>query len=220
VKTFALEPAGADLSAAYSETVSGPLFVRVGLSPNPLDLIHSGQANLVSSLLGDRYRLRNTLGAGAQIEWPAGVAFNASPSWAGADRRNLALTEEVELSGDGAFTLLVRLRPDTAFTPAPPVSAPAVPSRAGLRLGPSPVRAGGVATLAFTLERAADVRMDVLDAGGRRVRGEALGTRAAGEHAWTLAARDAWGRALAPGLYFVRVTAGERRAEARWVVME
>ncbi len=211
---------GSDLFASYTETVSGPLFLRIGLSPNPLDLIHSGQAHLASALLGDRYRLRNTLGGGAQIEWPGGVAFNAAPSWSGADRRNLAQTEEVELSGDGAFTVTVKLRPDTAFTTTVVGAPPATPRSLALRLGPSPVRAGHAATLAFALPAAADVRVDVLDASGRRVRGESLGVRAAGEHAWTLAATDGDGRALAPGLYFVRLAAGRDRHEARWVVLE
>lgn len=220
-KSMSLGQGPADLIARYSESLAGPLYVRLGLSPNPLDLAHSGQANLVSTLLGDRYRLRNTRGGGAQIEWFPGVTFNPAPSFSGADRRNLSQTEEVELSGDGDFTLRVKLRPDTAFTGPGTSDAPArgAGPRA-LRLGPSPVRAGASATLAFTLAAAATVRVDVLDAAGRRVRAASLGARGAGEHTWRLEARDANGRALAPGLYFARVTAGGRSESARWVVME
>ncbi len=220
-KVLALDQDSSDVHARYTETVAGPLYVRLGLSPNPLDLIHRGQSNLQGMLLGDRYRLSNTSGGAAQVEWPVGVSFNSAPSFAGADRRNIALTEEVELSGNGSFGFTLRLRPDTAFAPAPvgEVDEEQFPRAVALTLSPAPVHSGGAGTLSFALRQATEVRVELIDASGRRVRTEALGWREAGPLRATLAARDDAGEALAPGLYFVRITAGSLQAQARWAVL-
>lgn len=85
------------------------------------------------------------------------------------------------------------------------VSVPA--ERPGVRVGasaaPNPFRDS--TTLRFELSRAARVRIEVLDVGGRRVR--ALGTRLldAGAHAIGWDGRDDAGREAGAGLYFVRV---------------
>lgn len=220
-KFLSLEVDSGDVHAHYRETVSGPLFVRLGLSPNPLDLIHQGQTHLVGTLLGDRYRLANSAGGAAQVEWPAGVSFNPSPSFAGADRRNLALTEEVELSGDGDFGFTLRLRPDTAFS-RPPVGDVAdgvPPAHIALAISPAPARAGMAGTLTFALREAAEVRVELLDVNGRRVHTQSLGLRAAGPVRVAIAARDGAGSPLSPGLYFVRLIAGARHAQVRWAVL-
>lgn len=70
-------------------------------------------------------------------------------------------------------------------------------------LGPNP--AHGAATLAFALARDGDVRVDVLDVLGRRVREVPLGRMAAGRHTATWDARDEAGLAARAGLYFVRL---------------
>jgi hypothetical protein len=219
VKTVLAAPGSDELRVDYSETVSGPLYVRIGLSPNPLDLMHRGHANLQSSSTPGSYRLWNTNGGAAQIEHGS-AAFQASPAWAGWDRRNLALTEEVEVAGEGSFRLSLRMRPDTAFTQAPvtAVGPPRVP-RVPLALSPSPVRAGAVAQMTLTLAEAAEVSFELVDAQGRRLRHERLGTRPAGELRTPLGAHDDTGAPLAAGLYFVRVRAGTARVEARWAVL-
>jgi hypothetical protein len=68
---------------------------------------------------------------------------------------------------------------------------------------PNPAR--DVATLRFTLEREARVRLAVYDAGGREVRVLADGTRGAGAHVviWDLAGER--GEPVPSGLYFVRL---------------
>ncbi len=220
-KFISLEIDSSDVHAHYSETVSGPLYVRLGLSPNPLDLIHQGQAHLAGTLLGDRYRLANSAGGAAQVEWPAGVRFNPAPSFAGADRRNLALTEEVELFGDGNFDFTLRLRPDTSFSRPPVGDVVEGGAAAGvaLAISPAPARAGMTGTLAFTLRNAAEVRVELLDANGRRVHTLPLGLHEPGPLRIPLAARDAAGTPLAPGLYFVRVRAGAQHAQVRWAVL-
>jgi hypothetical protein len=98
-------------------------------------------------------------------------------------------------------------------TPEPP--AP----RAFAARGPFPSPClGEAARLSFTLPRAGLVRIEVADVGGRRVRVDDLGRREAGEVRFTLPARDGSGSALPPGLYFVRVRAGELGTVRRWVV--
>ncbi|MEO5989180.1 MAG: T9SS type A sorting domain-containing protein [Candidatus Eisenbacteria bacterium] len=220
-KFVSLEIDSSDVHAHYSETVTGPLYVRFGLSPNPLDLIHQGQAHLASTLLGDRYRLANSAGGAAQLEWPAGASFNPAPSFAGTDRRNLALTEEVELFGDGDFDFTLRLRPDTSFS-RPPVAAIAeggALAGVALAISPTPTRAGTTGTLWFTLREAAEVHVELLDASGRRVVAHSFGHHEPGILRASLAARDASGDPLAPGLYFVRVSTENERAQRRWVVL-
>jgi hypothetical protein len=80
----------------------------------------------------------------------------------------------------------------------------------GVSLGslvPNPFR--GATRLAFTLRDAADVRLTVLDAAGRRVRTLVDGDHlAAGPHTVLWDGRGADGRACAAGHYYVRVQAG------------
>jgi hypothetical protein len=71
---------------------------------------------------------------------------------------------------------------------------------------PSPNPASRATTLAFALPRAGRVRLDVLDAAGRRVRSLADGERAAGTHAIAWDLRDAEDHPVAAGLYFLRLT--------------
>jgi hypothetical protein len=225
VKSLFLSAGSGDLFASYDETVTGPLYLRLGLSPNPLDLVLNGHQNLRSRFVDEStYKLLNTNGGAAVVSWaPLGtVQWVASPAHAGWNRRNLALTEEVELSGEGQFVFHVGLRADTstvAFVDAP--STGPLPARLALAApAPSPARGGGAATLALALPRASAVRLEVLDAAGRRVAARDLGTFAAGARTVRLEARDDAGAPLAPGLYFVRVTAGAERASARWVVLD
>uniref|UniRef100_A0A832MKB8 FlgD/Vpr Ig-like domain-containing protein n=1 Tax=Eiseniibacteriota bacterium TaxID=2212470 RepID=A0A832MKB8_UNCEI len=208
------------LVAEYEETVPGPLYVRLGLSPNPLDLALRGQQNLQAWFPGPRaYKLLNTRGGAARLDWSAGVAFNPAPSHEAADRRNLALTEQVELHGDGAFHIQVALLADTMRVVDVPAGPSADPAPARLALSaPRPSPARGPAEVSLALPAPARVRWEVLDAAGRRMDGGDLGERAAGTVRWTIAPRAADGRVLPAGLYFVRVTAGGATATTRWAV--
>ncbi len=206
-----------DVSAGYVETVSGPLYVRLGLSPNPLDLALHGHDHLSSNLdLGaGRYWLQNSAGGGVIVNL-GGTTFNASPAYAGWNRRNLALTEEVELSGDGSFSIGLTLVPSSKTA----VDVPHAARPANLALsGPWPSPSSGPARLAFALPERASVRIAVVDITGRRVASRDLGMRGAGFTQADLEPRDESGAPLAPGLYFVRVEAGPHAATARWVVM-
>jgi hypothetical protein len=77
----------------------------------------------------------------------------------------------------------------------------------GLR-SPFPNPAIADVTLAFRLAQPGPTRLAVYDLRGRLVQGWESSTIAAGEHSqrWSLLDRD--GRRVAPGLYFVRLTAG------------
>ncbi len=83
---------------------------------------------------------------------------------------------------------------------------------------PNPARAGSV--LRFGLAAAGRVRLELLDAAGRRVRTLADGAFAAGEQVVRWDGRDDAGRAMAPGLYFARLTAPGRSETRRLAVVE
>ena len=78
---------------------------------------------------------------------------------------------------------------------------------------PAPNPVAGTTTLRFTLAQPADVRLSVVDALGREVVVLAAAPHAAGEHAAEL---DTSG--LTPGLYVVRLAAGDHVASQRVVV--
>lgn len=100
----------------------------------------------------------------------------------------------------------------------PPVAVGDAAPALGFAVGrPAPNPARGRATLDFTLPEAAHVTVALYDVEGRRVREAARGEFPAGRHGVTLDLRS--GRDLAPGLYFVRVSAGPRTRVQRLVVM-
>jgi hypothetical protein len=91
------------------------------------------------------------------------------------------------------------------------------------RLGPAvpnPV-AGATAgtTVAFTLARAGDVRLDVYDVRGRRVAPVAAGAREAGTHRASWDGNDEAGRRAAPGLYFIAGSLGGVARSTRVTVL-
>ena len=216
-KTLTLPDGAYDLTADYLESVSGDLYVRFGLSPNPIDLAFHGRDHLVSDLdaAAGTYALANTAGGGAVLRF-SGAAWNPVPADAGFERRALALTEEAEVYGDGAFRLVLTLIPgETSVT-----GVPGRPADPGLRLtGPYPSPGAGPARLAFTLPEAATVTVTVLDVRGRRVARRDLGRRGPGRVEAVLDPVDASGARWTSGVYFVRVEAGGFRAARKWVVV-
>lgn len=84
---------------------------------------------------------------------------------------------------------------------------------------PSPSPARGATLLHFDLPRAANVRLELFDPTGRRVRVIDQGERAAGRYAVALALRDDAGRPLAAGLYLVRLSAEGRALTRRLVAL-
>lgn len=204
------------MAASYVETVSGPLFVRFGLSPNPVDLALSGHANLTGTFNNPAtiYTLANANGGSVAVDQGT-AAFVLNPTDAGFDRRNLALTEQVELGGDGSFGFTLTLLGGAGGVTAAPDPSPG----AGFLRGPSPSPTRSTSRIAFTLQEAGPVRIEVLDVSGRRVQLRELGQRPEGDGVVTLRAVDASGDLLPAGMYFVRVQAGRDVASRKWVVM-
>ena len=97
------------------------------------------------------------------------------------------------------------------------VPAAGPPALAFAPSAPNP--AHGPARMAFTLARGSHVRLDVLDAQGRRVRTLTDGEWAAGPASLTWDLRDEGGRAVAPGLYFARMAAGGESLTRRVIVL-
>ncbi len=87
---------------------------------------------------------------------------------------------------------------------AAPAGLDPAADHAGLRLSirPNPATAG--TSVLYRLERTADVRLEVVDAAGRCVRTLETGARPAGDRAARWDGRDADGRAVPAGVYWVR----------------
>lgn len=112
-KTVQLPDGVARMNVSYNESVTGALYVRIGASPNHLDLVKTGRTNLATVNTGSNgyYGVINSAGGAVYVSLPPGVAYNPTPLFAGYQNRNLALTEEIEVSGDGAFTFAIAADP-------------------------------------------------------------------------------------------------------------
>ena len=105
--------------------------------------------------------------------------------------------------------------------PAAPVLAtepPLAPGSSSLRVAPNPTR--GASTLQFSLPQAADVEAAVYDVTGRKIRTIGTGHYTAGRHTLAWDGRDAEGRPVASGVYFVRLDRGTESLVARTVKIE
>jgi hypothetical protein len=81
--------------------------------------------------------------------------------------------------------------------------------RLALSIAPNPFAQG--TTVSFALPSASPVRVSVIDVAGRHVASLTNGTRSAGRHSLSWDGRDAAGRAVSPGVYFVRLqSAGQK----------
>ncbi|MFH0792741.1 MAG: hypothetical protein V2A74_01770, partial [bacterium] len=108
-KTISLPDGATRLDVSYTETLDGPLFLRIGASPNSLDLLKTGRSHLTTSDTGPggQYAVLNSTGGAVYVSVPAGVTRNPAPAFAGFQNRNLPLTEEIELSADGSFAFSI-----------------------------------------------------------------------------------------------------------------
>lgn len=94
-------------------------------------------------------------------------------------------------------------------------AAPA--STAGLGMEPNPMRGAGV--IRFTLPRAGLLRLEVLDAGGRLVRLFPAIQWGAGTHQAPFDGRDASGRKLPGGVYYLRGVTARERLGAAFIIL-
>jgi hypothetical protein len=105
--------------------------------------------------------------------------------------------------GDGIWVFMREPTPGEAnsFVSAPDFAPPLVFS-----LGPSTPNPFGASTVfRYVLDRTGPARLLVFDVGGRRVRTLLDGFEAPGRYAVAWNGRDDGGRALAPGVYFIRL---------------
>jgi flagellar hook assembly protein FlgD len=83
-------------------------------------------------------------------------------------------------------------------------------------VGPNPVT--GATRVSYALARAGAVSLSVYDATGRQVRNLVSGTLKAGVYAASWDGRDAGGRQVPAGVYYVRLSA-DRASTARVTVV-
>jgi len=127
-------------------------------------------------------------------------------SFAGSALRVYSVATDTPSGGDLHCTL-----PPVAvtFDAASAQVADVAPGAAGFAFAPpSPNPARGATRFAVTLPEAGELRLEVFDAGGRRVRALAGGVFAAGAHGFAWDLRDDEGGRVAPGLYLARCAAG------------
>jgi DNA-binding beta-propeller fold protein YncE len=84
-----------------------------------------------------------------------------------------------------------------------------------LRAAPNPSPGPGPVRFLLSLPHPADVRLEVFDIGGRRVRTVRSGPMTAGSYSIDWDRRDSGGAPLANGVYFCRVQAGRERLVSR-----
>ena len=91
-------------NVTYTDNLGGTLYLRVGASPNNLDLLKNGQSNLIIDSTAGYYGVRNSLGGAVYVTLSGGASYNPAPLYGGYQNRNLSLTEEIEVFGSGTFS--------------------------------------------------------------------------------------------------------------------
>lgn len=174
----------------------GDLFVADVLAERILRVTSAGVVSVFAS------GFKNLASSCALVFGPDDALYVADP----ASAQSFSNT-----SGSGQPCAVYRISAQNLPVAAPPRAG----SVAALSVTPNP--AAGDVAVRFVLAAAGDVHVDVLDAAGRRVRAIARGAFATGAHAATWDGRDASGRGVAPGLYFVRLES-EAGATVRRIV--
>ena len=118
---------------------------------------------------------------------------------------------------DYAQGTLVAQAPPELASQAPAAAGADAPERLELAVSPNPPLR--TARLLFTLDRAADVRLDVFDLAGRRVATPFAGRADAGTTRVTWSLTDAGGAPVPAGVYFARVEGLGRSAITRLIVL-
>ncbi len=125
--------------------------------------------------------------------------------------------------GSGDDCLFVVTIPGAAGAAAARALTPATPAAAVTHafefrpVQPNPIR--GLASLRFVLDAASEARVELFDAGGRRVRTIGGARLDAGAHEFAWDGRDAAGQRVRPGVFLARLIAASRRAEQKLVVL-
>jgi hypothetical protein len=160
-------------------------------TPTVSDLDGDGHLEV---LLGSDDRLVRIL----ELDTPATARATPWPGFHGRDRR-------------GVYEAPAK----AAIEESAPLSLEVPGDRAGLGASPNPFRAS--TEFHFILQQEEKVSVEIFDVSGRRVTALAKGDEvlAAGSHRIAWDGRDAAGRAVGSGVYFVRLNAGETLHKAR-----
>ncbi len=103
---------GADMfNVTYNQSLSGSLYVRVGASPNNLDLILNGRTHLSDDSTAHYYGVKNSQGGAVYVTLNGGATYNPTPLYSGYQNRNIALTEEIEIFGSNTFSFNILFSP-------------------------------------------------------------------------------------------------------------
>ena len=160
---------------------------------------------------------------GDPLEWHAwflrpGMSFDATShvlSWTPANGDAGSVTQvrfQVETPSGGIAYAIARV----SVSGVASVSPDAPRARLALdRIEPNPFT--DLATIRFAIAAAGEIRLEIFDTLGRRVRTLERGRLAAGSHVSSWDGRDELGRRAAPGLYLCRLSAGGSSAERKLV---
>jgi hypothetical protein len=106
-KTVRLLDNTARFDVTYNQSLGSALYVRIGTSPNNLDLLASGRKHLSTASAPNYYGVVNSAGGAVYVTLDNGASYNPTPMFAGYQNRNLALTEEIEVSGNANFSFAI-----------------------------------------------------------------------------------------------------------------
>lgn len=212
------------LGVANSDAISA---LRSSKAPTP----PSGGMLSLSVPRGTEEYVRDFQTAAGTVNWTFATGGGVAPGEQALDFAGFDLPTNLRLflsDPDNGWTREVRAgesvtlaaRPRTLELVATTGAGPAVTaSRDGLSFAyPNPFAAN--TGLAFTLARRADIRVDLYDVTGRRVRTMERAGAAAGEHVLTWDGRDDGGRVLRSGVYLAAWRAGDSHGSRRLVKVE
>lgn len=136
-----------------------------------------------------------------------------------AHMRNTAIDMDDPFTGgfDAGFDYGTGYGLITAMAPIVGLPRAATPGLVSAWSYPNPFRAA--TTIRFTLPQAGEARIRIYDTNGRRVRTLAEGRFASGAHELAWEGRDAGGKSLRSGVYFIRVESGGTVRTHRTVLM-
>jgi hypothetical protein len=163
------------------------------------------------------------------VDGPISQTLNLAPGATGQVTASLHMTPDCAPSATDAIEFVATATdlptPDQTRTCGTTASCEVLMDAVGaggatlsFALGSNPVR--GEAMLFYTLPARGRVKIELFDAAGHRVRTMADGIEEAGSHTLRLRTHETGGRALGPGVYLARITAGRDQRTLTAIVLE
>lgn len=193
--------------------VAGVVYRRAGLGGDVFPEFYDGVLFYADYYMGFMRGLKKIDGVWQQITHLPGQP-NATDWGTG-----MGLVPEFKVGGDGSIYYLHQIDGTLnriRFTGSGILDAGPPSARPLLAVSPSPAPRGGPIELTFSIASAGEVRIDLFDIRGRRVRSPFSGRLAAGDH------RVRWqdmGPSLAAGVYFLRADGPGLGTSRRLVVI-